>query len=203
IYEALVTTINGEDPNFAAMGVIFDKGLLIMKPFVNTMTFENLQSGRECVLHFSRNLDLFALGAFKEVPHRIDLADTASLMVKSPTSRHPSVFAWLECTVTSLDAINDRGIIQLNPVYSKIQQTNSLFTRADSALMECIIHATRINLPSISPELRAFMKKLLLHYEGIIKRVASNTNYEKQLRYILQQVEKEETEKTKRSLPLT
>ena len=52
IYEALVTTINDESPNFAAMGVIFDKELLIMRPYTNTMTFENLQSVKECVVHF-------------------------------------------------------------------------------------------------------------------------------------------------------
>ncbi len=201
IYEALVTTINDDGPNFAAMGVIFDIEFLIMSPYVNTMTFENLQSVKECIVHFSRDLNMFILGALKKAPQTMNLEYTNSISVKPPTCRNSSIFAWIECTVESLDAVNDRGRIQLNPISLKIEQINSLFTRAESALMECIIYATRINLPSTSPELRAFMKELLLHYEGIIKRVAPNTDYEKQFRYILQQVEKEEIEKTTRDPP--
>ncbi|MFX1512597.1 MAG: DUF447 domain-containing protein [Promethearchaeota archaeon] len=195
IYEVLVTTINDGKPNFAAMGITFEKESLVMQPFVSTTTIQNLQSIGECVIHFSRDLNLFILGALKKTPHATNLAFTSSTSVVPPTCRTPSIFAWLECTIKSLDIHNDRGKAKLVPVVLKIQQRNNPFTRAETILMECIIHATRVNIPSLSPELRTFMRELFLHYKGIISRIAPNTKYEEQMNYIFQLIERQELRK--------
>jgi uncharacterized protein len=64
IVETVVTTLdeNGE-PNFAAMGVVWQEERLVIRPYVGTRTFHNLVRTREAVVNVTDDVLVFAKSA--------------------------------------------------------------------------------------------------------------------------------------------
>src|SRR5437762_13694443 len=74
LLEGIVTTLNDDgSPHIAPMGPIVDSGFsrLLLRPFRNSVTYQNLKRTREGVLHVTDDVELFAraaVGQLVELP---------------------------------------------------------------------------------------------------------------------------------------
>jgi len=89
IGETIVSTYDvDEQPNAAPMGVMMHSSKqLIIRPFVSSLTYKNLQANRCAVVNVTSDPELFYLTAFKEVnPDRklpCELFEKAEMVDKS------------------------------------------------------------------------------------------------------------------------
>jgi hypothetical protein len=64
LIETVVTTVDeAGEPNFAAMGVVWGDDTLIIRPYTNTRTFQNLKKLGDAVVNVTDNVLLFAKSA--------------------------------------------------------------------------------------------------------------------------------------------
>ncbi len=145
IYETIVTTNDQQRPNLAPMGTWFDEKGIQLQPYMSTKTYELISKNKECVVNICWDVRLFAIGALK-----ISIANYQPIYVKSnqlKTQRLSSCNAWFECIVKTIkpSKIPQRAEIKLDIV--NFGKRNQFFcpNRADAAILEAIIHSTRIS----------------------------------------------------------
>jgi len=64
VIETVVTTLDAAgEPNFAAMGVCWGDDTLVIRPYVNTRTFRNLEARGEAVVNVTDDVLIFAKSA--------------------------------------------------------------------------------------------------------------------------------------------
>ena len=64
IIESILTTLDGAGtPNFAPMGVDWGEQEIVIKPFLETTTFQNLRDTGAAVVNLTDDVMLFAQGA--------------------------------------------------------------------------------------------------------------------------------------------
>ncbi|HEU5323913.1 MAG TPA: DUF447 domain-containing protein, partial [Methylomirabilota bacterium] len=62
--ETIVSTLDAEgEPNFAAMGVVWDEARVTIRPFLNTRTYRNLTASGAAVVNVTDNVLTFARSA--------------------------------------------------------------------------------------------------------------------------------------------
>ena len=68
IIESILTTVNERGAaNFAPMGVEWEEDEIVIKPFLETTTFKNLEATRAAVVNLTDDVMLFARGAISDV----------------------------------------------------------------------------------------------------------------------------------------
>ena len=149
IGETIVSTydVDGQ-PNAAPMGVMMDNSKqLIIRPFVSSLTYKNLQANRCAVVNVTSNPELFYLTAFKEAnPDRKlsrELFEKAE-MVDAPKLR--AADAIIEVSVAETGSFSpERAEFLCNIQLIKASKAlPKVYCRAQFATIEAIIHATRI-----------------------------------------------------------
>jgi len=186
IYEVIVTTYdkNGK-ANAAPMGITFDEEKnVIIRPFLETTTYENLCENKECVV----------ATLFKEELSSKNFIKTPDINAPILLAKEKNCIAIkiIEKGKESGRAIFTGKIIQtqLNLVLIKP------ITRAFSSLLEILIHATRvIHYKKSEGENSSTVKELMLlidHHVDIIKRVTSDKLYNDLVEKILTTEQKKE-----------
>lgn len=148
IYETLVTTLDPEGrPHVAPMGIGLDPGSVVLRPFRTAATCRNLEATGVGVVHFTDNVLLFARAALGTdmPPHR-------------PAEAIPGVVLedaghWREFRVEERDLGGERARFRGRVVAAGRHRDLLVFNRAQHAVIEATILATRLHLTGREPVL--------------------------------------------------
>jgi len=186
IGETIVSTYNVDgQPNAAPMGVVMKSSeQLVIRPYISSLTYKNLQTKKCAVVNLTSNPELFYLTAFKEAnpdgklsPELFEKAET----VDAPRLR--AAEAIVEVLVVKTGSFGtERAEFLCNAQLVKASKTlPKVYCRALFATIEAIIHATRIKpfLRSNKQEQeRAFrLLKLVEICQDIVNRTAPDSRY--------------------------
>ncbi len=196
IYEAVISVYNEDkEPTAAPMGVtIINKSTFFIKPFKQTSLLKHLTYSKCGVANFTLNPLIFYLTAFKEKnPQRklpLNLFKPAN-HVNAPKLKNSILY--MEFTVNKiLNESIDRAKIECN--ITRIEEGNEKiqpYCRGLFAVLECIIHATRVKKYFLEKNFNEAEKlmQLIFYYRDLIDRVAPETDYAKLVKTIIKDCE--------------
>ncbi|HET7296148.1 MAG TPA: DUF447 domain-containing protein [Gemmatimonadales bacterium] len=141
IIESILTTMDRSGTvNFAPMGVEWGDEEIVIKPFLETTTFRNLEATRAGVVNLTDDAMLFAQGAVASVTFPAVPATVVRGVVLE------AACSWREVEVRSLDASPPRARIVTRVVHRGVRREFIGFNRARHAVLEAAILATRTHL---------------------------------------------------------
>lgn len=141
IIESILTTTDRAGlVNCAPMGVEWGDETIVIKPFLETATFRNLQAVRAAVINLSDDVMLFAeaVTGSPVFPHH-PATKVRGVVLDATCS-------WLEVEVASIDDTPPRSRIVTRVVHRGTQRDFIGFNRARHAVLEAAILATRTHL---------------------------------------------------------
>ncbi|HEY7683847.1 MAG TPA: DUF447 domain-containing protein [Gemmatimonadales bacterium] len=141
IIESILTTLDSAgQPNIAPMGVEWGEEIIVVKPFIDTSTFRNLQATGAAVVNLTDDVLIFAQGAIGTAacPHA-PAARVRGVVIEAACS-------WREVEVVSADATPPRSRIVTRVVHRGFRREFLGFNRARHAVLEAAILATRTHL---------------------------------------------------------
>jgi hypothetical protein len=182
IIETIVSTYNPDRTfNAAPMGVIFKKdGSFTIKPFLQTKTYKNLQFWRCCTVNLTTNPEIFFITTFKNSWGLPKKWFKHGKTIKAPSLRIADAF--IEAKVRRVKVREKKAEFFCKPTYVELVNSPSYgYCRANFAVIESIIHATRVKpfLLEGKKEEIEWLLKLISHYQNLVSRVAPKSNYEK------------------------
>jgi hypothetical protein len=194
IIETITCTYNEDNtPNAAPMGATTnDFKHVILKPFVATQTFKNICRTKECTISMVKEPLLFFKFTFKDKQVNLDKLFEKAKGVNAPKLKDG--YACLELRAKNFDMEGkNRAKVTFEIVNfhdSKIKLRKG-YNRAEHALMESIIHATRIKiyLSEGKFKLANDLISLVNHYSSLCKKVAPNSDYCKAMQEITKNIE--------------
>ena len=142
IVETIVTTTGADGViNFAPMGVEWGEDQLVLKPFLETVTFRNLRARGVAVVNLTDDVMLFARAAISSPQYPV---------VPSAVVEGGAVLAdacsWREVVVRDVDNTPPRSRITADVVHRGTRRDFIGFNRARHAVLETAIYATRVHL---------------------------------------------------------
>lgn len=141
IVESLVTTMDAAGRvNLAPMGVEWDESGIVLKPFLDTATFRNLQATPAAVVHLSDDVGLFVEAALAEPAFGWTPASRVRGAVLD------GACSWRELEVTAVDDTPPRARVGTRTVAHGRGREFLGFNRARHAVLEGTILATRAHL---------------------------------------------------------
>ena len=168
ILETIITTVARDGAvNVAPMGVEWGDEAIVLKPFLETATYRNVQATGAAVVNLIDDVRVFALAAianpaYPTVPavviRGVVLADCCS---------------WRELEVRSIDSTPPRSRIEAAVVHKGTRREFIGFNRARHAVLEAAIHVTRLH---ILP--RAFIESELARLQVIVDKTAGAPEFE-------------------------
>jgi len=186
IGETIVSTydVDGQ-PNAAPMGVVIESNeRLLIRPYISSLTYKNIQTKKCAVVNVTSNPELFYLTAFKEAnpdgklpPDLFEKAET----VDAPRLR--AADATVEVSVAETGSFNaERAEFLCNVKLVKAsKKMPKVYCRARFATIEAIIHATRIKpflMGNKQEQERAFrLLELVEICQDIVECTAPNSRY--------------------------
>ncbi len=145
ILEGVITTLNEDaSVNISPMGPIVDPALetLVLRPFRTSTTYDNLRRTGEGVFHVTDDVLLMAqaaVGRPKPLPRLLPARKVAGMALADACR-------WVEFEVVSLDDCQERTKIVARTVARQKNRDFFGFNRAQHAVLEAAILATRIHL---------------------------------------------------------
>ena len=141
IVETIVTTTAPDgDVNFAPMGVEWGEDSLVLKPFLETVTFRNLRATGTAVVNITDDVLLFARAAISSPRYAAVPAAVVAGVVLADAC------AWREVVVRSIDDTPPRSRVEADVVHRGTRREFVGFVRARHAVLEAAIYATRVHL---------------------------------------------------------
>ncbi len=141
IIESILTTLAADGRlNCAPMGVEWDEDTIVVKPFLETTTFRNLQSTGAAVVNLTDDVMLFVQAALTNpiFPHGPATVVQGAVL--------EAACSWRELSVLSIDDTPPRSRIVTRVVHRGSRREFLGFNRARHAVLEATILATRIHL---------------------------------------------------------
>jgi len=141
IIESIVTTVDANGSiNFAPMGVEWGDETIVLKPFLETTTFRNLNATGVAVVNLTDDAMLFAQGAISSP----QFSFIPATIVKGAVLE--AACSWRELRVVTIDATPPRSRIEAQVVHRGTRREFIGFNRARHAVLEAAILATRTHL---------------------------------------------------------
>lgn len=141
IIESIVTTVDANGSiNFAPMGVEWGDETIVLKPFLETTTFRNLNATGVAVVNLTDDAMLFAQGAISSPQFPFIPATIVEGAVLE------AACSWRELRVVTIDATPPRSRIEAQVVHRGTRREFIGFNRARHAVLEAAILATRTHL---------------------------------------------------------
>lgn len=141
IIESILTTMDPTGAiNFAPMGVEWGEDRIIVKPFLETTTFRNVQATGVAVVNITDDAYLFAQAAISSPQYPSSPATVVRGVVLE------AACSWRELEVRSIDATPPRSRIETTVVHHGTRRDFIGFNRARNAILEAAILATRLHL---------------------------------------------------------
>jgi uncharacterized protein len=122
------------------MGVEWGEEQIVLKPFLETTTFRNLNATRVAVINLTDDVMLFAEGAISSPQFPAHPAEKVGGVVLE------AACSWREVEVTAIDATPPRSRIETRVIHRGFQREFIGFNRARHAVLEAAILATRTHL---------------------------------------------------------
>ena len=141
ILETIVTTMDpGGAINFAPMGVEWGDEIIVLKPFLETSTFRNVNATGRAVVNLTDDAMIFAQGAISSP----QFPWTPAIVVQGAVLE--AACSWRELEVLTIDATPPRSRIEAQVVHRGVRREFMGFNRAKHAVLEAAILATRTHL---------------------------------------------------------
>jgi hypothetical protein len=143
IIESIVTTVAPDGAvNVAPMGVEWneDGKAIVLKPFLETTTFRNVEATRAAVVNLTDDVLLFARAAISNPSEPVVPAALVRGVVLE------AACSWRELVVRSIDATPPRSRVETETVHRGVRREFLGFNRARHAVLEAAILATRTHL---------------------------------------------------------
>ncbi len=177
VYETIITTTDRKNkPNGAPMGIHLDKdNYIIIRPFVQSDTFQNLWDNEQAIINFTEDPKLFTYCTLFQDELSEDTfthCKNNNGFVLTACKNNYLVVKILEKKKKN----TERAYFKCQVVESNFQlQTYNPFTRAFSLLIEILIHSSRLvyhsNSQNKSIELVNSLLKTIQEHTKVIKRV--------------------------------
>lgn len=162
IIETIVTTVNKANQlNFAPMGVSFEGEYLVLRPFRDTTTYQNLITTGVGVVNITDNVLIFTLSALTKVcfPHFPAQCVKCGVLIEACN--------YYEFSVEEVEEHGDRPLVSCRILnFGKIRDLIG-FNRGKNAVIEAVILATRVHLLPAG-----FILKKLKEYREIVDKTA-------------------------------
>lgn len=143
IVETIITTVATDGAlNIAPMGVEWGEEVIVVKPFLETVTFRNLRDTRAAVVNLTDDASIFAHAAVESPSYPVVPASTVLGFVLE------AACSWREVEVVAIDATPPRSRITTRVVHGGVRREFIGFNRARHAVLEAAILATRTHLLS-------------------------------------------------------
>lgn len=167
IVETIVTTVAPDGTvNCAPMGVEWGEDALVLKPFLETATFRNVQAAGCAVVNLTDDVLLFARAAISNPQYAVvPAAVVAGVALADACS-------WREVEVVSLDSTPPRSRIEARVVHRGTRRDFVGFNRASHAVLEAAIYATRVHLLP-----RDFLESELARLQVIVDKTAGEREH--------------------------
>lgn len=141
ILETIVTTTDAAGGvNIAPMGVEWGTDRIVLKPFLETVTYRNVLATRVAVVNLVDDVRVFARAAISNPSYpTVPAAVVAGVRLADCCS-------WRELRVVEVDSTPPRSRIAADVVHRGLQREFIGFNRACHAVLEATIYATRLHL---------------------------------------------------------
>lgn len=172
IIETIVTTTAADGAiNCAPMGVEWDPSVagatIVLKPFLDTATYRNLQATGGAVVNLTDDVRVFARAAISNPQPPTVPATAIDGVVLADCC------AWREIEVTAIDSTPPRSRIETRIVHAGTNRDFIGFNRAAAAVLETAIYATRLHLLE-----REFIDAELTRLQVIVDKTAGPREHE-------------------------
>ena len=168
IVETIVTSVAADGTvNCAPMGVEWGEDVLVLKPFLETVTYRNLQATGEAVVNLTDDVGLFARAAISNPEYPV----VAASVVRGVRLADPC--SWREVRVRTTDSTPPRARIEAEVVHRGAGREFIGFNRARHAVLEAAIYATRVHMLP-----RAFVESELARLQVIVDKTAGPREFE-------------------------
>ena len=168
IIETIVTTTAPDGTvNVAPMGVEWGEDELVLKPFLETVTFRNVRETGVAVVNLIDDVGLFARAAISN-----PTAPTVPAAVV-PGVVLADACSWREVEVRALDDTPPRSRIRAAVVHRGFRREFLGFNRARHAVLEAAIYATRVHMLP-----RDFLERELERLQVIVDKTAGPREFE-------------------------
>jgi hypothetical protein len=148
IIESLLTTLDtGGTLNCAPMGVEWGEENIVIKPFLETVTFRNIRATGVAVINLTDDALLFAQAV---IHHSASVAPPTTPATVVRGAVLDVAISWREVEVVSIDDTPPRSRIVTRVAHRGTRREWLGFNRARHAVLEAAILATRTHL--IAPE---------------------------------------------------
>ena len=162
IVETIVTTVAPDGAvNCAPMGVEWGEDALVLKPFLETATFRNVQATGAAVVNLTDDVMLFARAAISNPAYPVVPAAAVRGVVLADAC------SWRELEVRAIDSTPPRSRIDAAVVHRGTRREFIGFNRARHAVLEAAIYATRVHLIE-----REFIESELARLQVIVDKTA-------------------------------
>jgi hypothetical protein len=168
IIESIITTLDSQGAiNVAPMGVEWGEDVIVVKPFLETTTFRNIQATGAAVVNLTDDVLLFAQAAISNPQYPVGPATVIRGAVLD------AACSWRELEVRSIDATPPRSRIETRVVHHGTRREFLGFNRARNAVLETAILSTRLHLIPRA-EIEADLAKLQI----IVNKTAGPREFE-------------------------
>jgi uncharacterized protein len=168
IIETIVTTTAPDGAiNCAPMGVEWNEDALVLKPFLETATYRNVQATGTAVVNIVDDVRIFARAAIANPQYRTVPAAAVQGVVLADCC------SWRELTVRSIDRTPPRSRIEMGVVHRGTRREFIGFNRARHAVLEAAIYATRLHLLT-----RTFVDSEMARLQIIVDKTAGPDEFE-------------------------
>jgi len=168
IVETIVTTVAPDGTvNCAPMGVEWDDDVIVLKPFLDTATYRNVQATRTAVVNLTDDVRIFARAAISNPEYPTVAASTVRGV------RLADCCSWREVEVRHLDSTPPRSRIETAVVHRGVVREFIGFNRARHAVLEAAIYATRLHLLP-----RDFIEREMERLQVIVDKTAGPHEHE-------------------------
>lgn len=168
IIETIVTTVAPDGAvNCAPMGVEWGDDALVLKPFLETVTFRNVQSTGAAVVNLTDDVGLFARAAIANPEYPVVPAAVVRGVVLADAC------SWRELAVRAIDSTPPRARIDAAVVHRGAHREFIGFNRARHAVLEAAIYATRVHMLP-----RPFLESELVRLQVIVDKTAGPREFE-------------------------
>jgi len=162
IVETIVTTVAADGtPNFAPMGVEWGDEAIVLKPFLDTTTYRNIAASRAAVVNLTDDVRIFARAAISNPQYESGPATLVRGVVLADCC------SWRELEVQAIDTTPPRSRIAMAVVHRGTRREFIGFNRAQHAVLEAAIYATRLHLLP-----RSFIDSELARLQVIVDKTA-------------------------------
>lgn len=177
IYEVVMVSSDADSqPHVAPIGIRLRENRLVSRVYTDTLTYSNLSANSLCTLNLVRDGRIFYLALYEkgELVRRIERKGRFWIIGGSE--------GWLGLRLMGIqNDSQDAKVFEFEAIEGEVLSHHVRgYTRADSALIEMLVHSTRISpfLKQGKTEDARMLVQLLHHYYSLIKRVSPGTDYE-------------------------